>query len=72
MGEVFDWDDDGGGVEWMETAVILGGRWDGHEVEDHGDLVTYKGGTYVALRRDDGRCFYLLQEMTDEWFRLRR
>jgi hypothetical protein len=54
------------------TAVILGGRWDGHEVVYNGHVVEYKGEEYVALLNDDGRIFYLLEALSEEWFRAGR
>jgi hypothetical protein len=50
------------------TATILGGRWDGHEVECVGQNVTYKDDDYILLRTDGGRLFYLLAAMAVGWF----
>jgi len=57
------------GITWdTGVAQILGGRWDGHEVEYHGSVVEWKGETYVALRTDSQRVYYLLHSMTAAWF----
>lgn len=57
------------GVAGVMTATILGGRWDGHEVEYHGPVVVYKGETYAALRSGEtGRVFYLHGSMVETWF----
>jgi len=53
-------------------AMILGGRWDGHEVEFQGERVEYKGEYYVALHNGDGRTYYLLEPLLRAWFRVGR
>lgn len=66
-----DWD----GVSFPDDtagATILGGRWDGHVVEYQGQVVTYKGDRYVALRNADGHNFYLLESMIQQWFHVGR
>ena len=56
----------------LTPVTILGGRWDGHEVEFRGERVEYKGENFVLLRTDDDRFFYLVETMTHEWFRVER
>lgn len=64
LAERVDWEH----VHFHQGATILGGRWDGHVVEYHGSHVTYKGQRYLALRTQDGRVYYLLASMAEEWY----
>jgi hypothetical protein len=59
-----------GDVHFIQRATILGGRYDGHEVDYCGSRVTYKGEEYVALRNSENTVYYLLAAMVREWYAL--
>lgn len=56
----------------LTPAVILGGRWDGHEVEFQGERVEFKRQFYVALHNGDSRVYYLLESLVQTWFSVGR
>lgn len=56
----------------LVMATILGGRWDGLEVEYTGPSVMFRDERYVVMRTESGRMHYLLKVMADEWFEFTR
>lgn len=50
------------------VATILGGRWDGLDVEYLGPTVRYEGEKYIALVNDDQKVHYLLQDLLTTWW----